>query len=90
MFDGGLRVAQLAVPRLMAVAHPWKVRDGTAAIAVCRARELGSQYLARSRHRLTQVRGGINGRSGRGCSHRGWQAAECYANSRSNVSCSKG
>jgi len=73
-----------------AVGWQLDVNNWCAAIAVCRARGLGSQYLVRSRHRLTQVRGSINGRYGGGCSHRGWQAADCSANSRSNVSCSKG
>lgn len=42
---------------------------GFAALAVGRARELGSQCIARSCHRLTHQHGGINDRYQGGCSH---------------------
>jgi hypothetical protein len=61
-----------------------------AAIAVSRGLELGSWYLARSSHRLTQQHGGISDRYREGCSHTAWQATGCSANSRTNVRCTKG
>lgn len=75
--------------RLKAVVRQDWMRGRNAAIAVGRAQELGSRCLARSRHRLTRQRGGLNYRYRGDCSHPAWQSAGSSANSRSNVSCSK-
>jgi hypothetical protein len=45
---------------------------GSAATAAGRVRELRSQHLVRSRHRLTQQRSGINDRYRQGCNHPAW------------------
>ena len=51
-----------------------QLEGGCAASAVGRCRNLSSRCLARSRHRLTRQRGGINDRYRGGCSHPAWQA----------------
>lgn len=70
------------------------MNDGSAAIAVGCSRVVGSRCLARSRHRLSWQRDGINRRYRGACSHPAWQdavvlqiAVECVLFERLNSPC---